>query len=140
MVKKTEETAQLETAKEEVKESLSDREVALIASIVEEMKKPYVDPIKEEQRKRYRRDLQHEEQQRIEQERAFQAACPHLREDNTSTFFWNPLPPMNQWGVPTSEVGVCCRCMKLVHSKNEDGTINREYQTLRRIPTGKVSM
>lgn len=109
----------------EVSES-SDMKQLLMLEIARHNRESQKEDQERNRRDKYREDLRRQEAERIAQEKAVQAACPHLRENNTSTFFWNPMPPNGE------VVGVCCRCMRLAKPTDAD------YFELRKIPTGRV--
>lgn len=75
----------------------------LLATVVQEAKRPYVDP-KEEQRKEQEREELRKQIRLINENRSrMQAACSHMREDNTCRIAWH----QNSDGVWR---GVCQAC------------------------------
>lgn len=93
-----------------------------VKAIIEESKKPYKDPEAEARKERDRRRIREERarQEKLRQER--EAACSHMREDNTSAIAW-----MQNSDQVTR--GVCQRCNALITPSHE------EYLRLLRVPT-----
>jgi hypothetical protein len=89
--------------------------------MIEEMKKPYVDPDQAARKQRDRERLRAERERQESLRQAAQDACPHMREDNTSAIAWMT----NSDGITR---GVCQRCNALFTPEHP------RYMQLIRIP------
>jgi hypothetical protein len=111
--------ANVTAVKEQEKVELSKE---ALLSMIEELKKPYVDPKIVEQKERERREMREEWERNEELRKQREEACGHLREDNTSAIAWLT----NSDGIRR---GVCQRCNAVITPNNP------RYLDLLRIPT-----
>lgn len=96
-----------------------------LRTLVEEIKKPYVDREAEARKTADRDRLRRDERDRLAAIAAAQEACPHVREDNSSAIAWYPFSSP----AGSTVMGVCQRCnltLKPGHPR---------YEALMRIPT-----
>jgi transposase-like protein len=106
----------------ETKPAEANVPASIIADIVREMKKPYIDPDVQARKERDRQRLRHEEELATAERKERQSNCPHVRQDNTSVIAWMT----NSDNVTR---GVCQRCNKLFTPEDPD------YIKFIRIPT-----
>ena len=97
----------------------------LLSKVIEESKKPYVDANVEAQKVRNRERIRGERAEQEANRAAREAACAHMREDNTSAVAWMQNSD-NIWR------GVCQRCNALFTPSHPD------YAALIRIPTRAI--
>jgi len=101
----------------------------IISEAVEAAKKPYLDPIIEQRKIKARETMRLQREESLADEAATQNACPHVRDDNTSTIAW-----INNYHRSLKEYhreGFCQRCGKPF----KPGDIN--YAHFASIPTGR---
>lgn len=102
-------------------------DTATLLKMIEELKKPYVDPKIVEAKERQRLALREERKRSEENRKAREAACSHLREDNTSRIAW-----MQNSDLVTR--GVCQSCNALFQPGHPD------YMRLIKIPVGRAGI
>jgi hypothetical protein len=94
----------------------------MLSRVLEEAKKPYVDPDVAAKIQRARERVRQANADMVAAEKATQANCTHLREDTTSAIAWM-LNSDDVWR------GVCMHCRKLYTPEDTD------YTRVIRIPT-----
>jgi hypothetical protein len=104
----------------------------LIAEVTKENKKPYVDEDVVAKKLAARTRLRAEQAEMVRNIEAMQAACSHLREDNTSAVAWAENFHRAK-GFYIKE-GPCQRCSKNFHPGVEG------YEDIIRISTGKMGV
>lgn len=110
--------------KETVKEVPQSPLTPEMIAILQEIKKPYVDPVVEANKLKQREQMRRTVQEGEEDKRIRQANCSHMRDDNTSRIAWYTFSD----GV---ERGFCQLC-----NKKYDAVENRtDYIAARRVPT-----
>lgn len=91
--------------------------------VVQEARKPVIDPMKERQKERARATLKQAQEDYWKQLKAKERSCSHLRSDGSCCIFWAEQSD----GVVR---GVCCHCDSVFAPGHE------RYSELRRMPTG----
>ncbi len=96
----------------------------VLKTILEEVKKPYIDPELVARKERDRLRMRDEQKKAIAHKQKVADACGHIREDNTSAIAW-----MQNSDFVTR--GVCQRCNTLFQPGHKD------YIRLLKIPVGR---
>lgn len=94
----------------------------LLATVVAEGKKPYVDEVEEARKEKNRLRLRQSQAEIDAKKKWLRENCTHLREDNTSAIAW-------MQNTDTKIRGFCMHC----NTKFEPG--DHDYERLLRIPT-----
>ena len=93
----------------------------LLKAVLEEAKKPYVDPDKVASAERARQRIREQRLMNEQMQHQRQASCPHRREDSTSAIAWATQSD----GITR---GVCQHCNRLVVP------VDADYKELRKVP------
>jgi len=99
-----------------------------LRTILEDIKRPYVDPEVEARLQRARARIRAQREQSEGERKAREAACPHVRRDGTSTVAWLTTPASD--GITPFTRGVCQRCIKLFLPGDPD------FARMIAVPTG----
>lgn len=109
-------------------------QLAMVAMIMQEARKPYIDPNVEERNERSRQRLRNERENYERNKAAIENSCSHLREDNTSRVAWitnfHAARPTN----PYITEGFCQLCQKHFRPGVEG------YEAMLKIPVGKAGI
>ena len=135
-------------------QEMANNNVKALAQVVDNIRKPVIDPVKEAQHERARRTKEQSEKSFWEQARNRAQNCTHLREDMSSAIAWAEqsdvyadYPDLCEAKKITGAAqqtrlmrGTCQHCQTLFSPRREECVsdfVYENYSAMRRIPTGR---